>query len=177
MEAFDTADAFLAAFTPDRAGCLLLDIRIPGMSGLELQHTLLERGITTPIIILTGYGDVQTAVQAFKAGAFDFVEKPFQNQRLLDTIQAALRRDQMTRTQQSRQAEVNARLACLTRGERNVLDLMMAGKGYKSIGKVLNISYKTVQARRAQIMKKMRAEDFPSLVHMLVTATHGAAVA
>ncbi len=172
-EAFESAEKFLAAFSPQRPGCLVLDIRMPAMSGLELQQTLLARRITMPIIILTGYGDVPTAVQTLKAGAFDFVEKPFQNQRFLDSIHAALRQDNETRTHQARQAKVELRLAALTPGEREVLDRMMAGHGYKSIAKELNISYKTVQARRAQIMKKMETDDLPGLMHMLFTAPHG----
>jgi two-component system, LuxR family, response regulator FixJ len=172
--AFQTAESFLADYAPDRPGCLLLDVRMPAMSGLELQQTLIERGCQMPIIILTGFGDVPTAVQSLKAGAFDFVEKPFQTNRLLDTILAAVRRDQETRAQQARRKEVDSRLASLTAGEKDVLDGMMAGRGYKRIAKDLNISYKTVQARRAQVMKKMGTDDLPGLVHMLV-ASHGAA--
>lgn len=169
-EAYETADQYLSAVSGDRPGCLLLDVRIPAMSGLELQRRLVERKSAIPIIFLTGYGDVPTAVQSLKAGAFDFVEKPFQNHQLLDTIQAALRQNQQLRSRFVRRSEIEARLEMLTPGERSVLDQMTAGDSYKKIAKDLNISYKTVQARRGQIMRKMNAIDFPGLMRMLVDA-------
>lgn len=169
-EAFESAERYLETVSSDRPGCLLLDIRIPAMSGLELQRRLIERRSSIPIIFLTGYADVPTAVQTLKSGAFDFVEKPFQNHQLLDTIHAALRENQRLRAHLDRKLEIESRLAALTAGERAVLDGMLAGKGYKKIARDLNISYKTVQARRAHIMKKMGAADLPGLMHLLVAA-------
>ncbi|MBI1831595.1 MAG: response regulator transcription factor [Planctomycetes bacterium] len=177
VETFESAEDFLAAGVSGEAGCVVLDIRIPGMSGLELHQMLSKHGSLLPIIFLTGYSDVPTAVQTLKAGAFDFVEKPYESHRLLDTIHAALRKNQEARLVQMRKAEMDTRLATLTPGERSVLEQMLAGKGYKQIAKELDISYKTVQARRAQIMKKVGAEDFPGLIHMLLTARQLLAVA
>lgn len=168
VEGFASASDFLSSFDANRPGCLVLDIRIPAMSGLELQRTLKERGCLLPIVILTGYADVPTAVQTIKAGAFDYVEKPFQNQKFLDVVQAALRHDSQLRARRERHENVESRLAALTKGEREVLDRMMVGKGYKSIASDLDISYKTVQARRAQIMKKMEVDDLPQLVHLMM---------
>jgi len=168
VEAFENASQFSERIGPDAAGCLLLDIRMPNLSGLELQKDLQVRGYHLPIIVITGYSDVSVAVQALKAGAFDYIEKPFQNQAMLDVIQAALRHDLENRRWQRRQKQVLARMAELTPGERDVLDRMVAGKGYKAIANELNLSYKTIEARRGKIMKKMKVEGLPELMHEIV---------
>lgn len=167
VEVFASARAFLAEHGPHRRGCLVLDLRIPEMGGLELQRKLLEIRSTLPVIVLTGHADVPVAVQALQAGAFDFMEKPFQNHKLLETIQIAIRHDRETHERLARQGEIESRLASLTEGERRTLDRMMAGKGYKAIAKDLGISYRTVQARRTQIMKKMKTDDLPGLACLL----------
>ncbi len=137
------------------------------MSGTELLHSLITHHLSMPVIVLTAFADVPTAIAMFQAGIFDFIEKPFQNNRLLDTVQAALRRDSELRSLRSRRSEVETRLARLTSGERDVLDGMLTGKPYKKIASDLNISYKTVQARRAQIMKKMESEELAGLMNLI----------
>ena len=146
VKAFESGSAFLASLPAASLGCLVMDVRMPDMTGLELQRKLIEQGWPMPVIVLTGYGDVPTVIAAFKAGAFDFVEKPFNEHQLLDTIQAAMRQAKKIHSRLVQQKEIELRLANLTGGERRVLDLMMAGKDYKSIARDLDISYTTVQA-------------------------------
>ena len=168
VETFASAQAFLDAVTPERHGCLILDLRLPGMSGRELQSQLYQRGIDLPIIFLSGHGDIETAVAAIKEGAVDFLEKPCSGQRLLDQVQAALRLGEERRRRSQRLDAVRLRLQRLSKGEYDVLQGIVAGKLYKTIAKELGLSYKTVEARRARIVKKMEVESLPELIRAVL---------
>ena len=165
-----SAQEFLDVYEPGRPGCLLLDVRMPGMSGLELQRELAERSIDLPVIILTGHGNVPVAVHAMKAGALDFVEKPFNNELLLDRIQKAVAQSVRANTGRVERNEIYERLESLTPRERQVFDLVVAGGVNKAIAHALAISEKTVEIHRANVMKKMRAASLASLVLMSVSA-------
>jgi two-component system, LuxR family, response regulator FixJ len=168
VEAYASASGFLEAYDPERAGCLVLDIRMPGMSGLQLQDTLAARGITVPIIMVTGHGDVPTAVSAVQKGAVDFLQKPFNDQVLLDRIHSALAVDAQRRQREAECSAIRARLASLTPRELEVLKQMLAGRQNKVIGAELGISMKTVEAHRARIMEKMAVDSLASLVAICV---------
>ncbi|MCW8918663.1 MAG: response regulator transcription factor [Gammaproteobacteria bacterium] len=170
---FDSAVDFLQAAPPPAAGCLLLDIRMPGMSGLELQGVLEERGIRLPLIFISGHADVPMAVRALKAGAFDFVEKPFNDQLLLDAVQRAIETDRQQRQSEVRLNEWRALLATLTPREREVMELVVDGFSNKAIGATLGVSLKTVEAHRARVMEKLRADSISHLVRMNVLALQG----
>ncbi len=165
-ETFESAQAFLKAYDPDRPGCLVLDVRMPGMSGLELQERLLAEGITLPIIVVSGYGDVPTAVRVMKQGAVDFVEKPFSDQAMLDRIQASIEFDLQTREADAKRAGARNNLANLTRRETEVMESVIAGRSNKEIARALAISPKTVEVHRANVMKKMRADSLADLVRL-----------
>jgi RNA polymerase sigma factor (sigma-70 family) len=164
------ADEFLASHRPDQPGCLVLDVRMPGMSGLELQDKLAEKGIDLPVIIITGHGDVPMAVSAMRAGAVDFLEKPFREQDLIHRIHQAIELDAERRRKRAREADLAARLDSLTAREREVMDMVIAGKHNKAIAARLDISHKTVEFHRARIMKKMKAESVLQLVKMVIAA-------
>jgi two-component system response regulator FixJ len=166
VEAHASAQDFLDAYEPGCPGCLLLDVRMPGMSGLELQKELIEQSIDLPVIILTGHGNVPVAVQAMKAGALDFMEKPFNNELLLDRIQIAVAQSVRADTGQGKRNEILGRVALLTPRERQVFDLVVAGESNKGVARRLSISEKTVEIHRANVMKKMRAKSLASLVRM-----------
>lgn len=168
VEAFATAQAFLESCEPARPGCLVLDVRMPGMSGLDLQDQLGPNGITLPVIIITGHADVPMAIRAMKAGAFEFVEKPFNDQTLLDRIQDAIRHDADKRHEAAGKLETEVRISTLTPREREVMDAVVAGSSNKQIARELGVSSKTVEAHRANVMGKMRAESLSSLVEMIV---------
>jgi len=170
VEAYGSADEFLGCYYPARAGCLLLDVRMPGMSGLELQEHLAARHSQLPVIIITGHGDVPMAVRAMKAGAVDFIEKPFNDESLLDAIRHALAVSVEQRSLQSRQAEVATRLALLTPREHEVMEMVAEGKSNKEIANALGVSAKTVEAHRARVMEKMQAHSLAELVRMVLTA-------
>jgi len=170
VETFASADEFIHNYYPGRAGCLLLDVRMPGMSGLELQEHFLEHQIKIPIIIITGHGDVPMAVRAMKSGAVDFIEKPFNDELLLESIRNALNYDQQLRTAQSERAEIAARLAQLTPREHEVMEMVTDGRANKEIAHTLGVSAKTVEAHRARVMEKMEARSLAELVKMAVTA-------
>ncbi len=169
VETFESAQSFLAACYPGRGGCLLLDVRMPGMSGLELQEHLRHRQIRLPVIIITGHGDVPMAVRAMKAGAVDFIEKPFDDETLLATIQRALELDAYQRSQQAGRAEIAARLAQLTPREHEVMLMVTDGMSNKEIANELSVSAKTVEAHRARVMEKMEARSLAELVRMVLT--------
>jgi FixJ family two-component response regulator len=171
-QTYPDAASFLAALPAEqlRPGALVLDVRMPGMSGLELQRLLAERHFPLPILIVTGHGDVPMAVQALKAGAYDFIEKPFKEQYLLDMVGAAIRVSQEALARQSRQRSVSERLARLGRREREVLDGILAGKLNKVIAYELELSVKTVEAYRASIMLKMEAGSLAELATMVAKA-------
>jgi FixJ family two-component response regulator len=172
VEAFASAQDFLEAYEPDRPGCLVLDVRMPGMSGLELQRELAEQAIDLPVIILTGHGNVQLAVHAMQAGAIDFVEKPFDNELLLDRIQRAVAENVRVGSERIKRIEIAERKQLLTPREREVLDLVVAGQTNKGVARHLDISEKTVEIHRANVMRKMQAKSLADLVKM-ATDRHG----
>ena len=157
---------FLAAFNGEAHGCLVLDIRMPGMSGLELQQHLNRKGSMLPLIFITGHGDVPMAVQAMKEGAFEFIQKPFRDQDLLDCINHALRQDAENREAVARRAEVLRRLDCLTSRERQVMDLVVEGVANKVIAIDLDLSERTVEIHRSKVMEKMGARSVAHLVKL-----------
>lgn len=167
---FSGAREFLAAWDGDPAGCLLLDVRMPGMSGLELFEELTRRHSTLPVILITGHGDVAMAVSALKKGAADFIEKPFSAEEMLKTVANCLARESEEREYRRTRADTALRLAQLTAREREVLDLIIAGKLNKQIADVLNISIKTVEVHRARVMEKMKVTTMASLVRRVVSA-------
>ncbi|MBN2563755.1 MAG: response regulator transcription factor [Phycisphaerae bacterium] len=170
VEAYPGAQAFLDACEPTRPGCLVLDVRMPGMSGLELQEKLAAQQITLPVIILTGHADVPMAVRAMQAGAIDFIEKPFREQVLLDRIQQAIEQDRAKRREQVERIGIKARLDRLTPREREVLDLVVAGKHNKATAAELGVSPKTVEFHRSRIMDKLKANSVADLVRMTLLA-------
>jgi RNA polymerase sigma factor (sigma-70 family) len=166
VETYASPMAFLEKCDGSRSGCLILDVRMPGMSGLQLQEALQAKGITLPIIFLTGHGDVPNAVRAMRQGAVDFMEKPFNVQALLDLIQKSVERDIQERQTASVRNSVQANLNDLTAREREVMDLVVAGRSSKEIARKLEISPKTVESHRARIMLKMDADSVVDLVQM-----------
>jgi two-component system response regulator FixJ len=168
VETFSSAAEFLDAYRDDRAGCLVLDIRMPGMTGLELQDKLIERRSILPIIFITGHGDVPMAVEAMQAGAMDFIQKPFRDQDLLDRIHQAIDKDAKTRQSLGELAAIRMRLASLTPREREVMDLVVHGKANKVIAGDLDLSQRTVEIHRARVMEKMEASSLAHLVRMVL---------
>ncbi|MES9870770.1 MAG: response regulator transcription factor [Sedimenticola sp.] len=169
VETFGSAQEYLDQFDPGRPGCLVLDIRMPGMSGLDLQARLAAENIHPPIVIITGHGDVPMAVRAVQAGAVDFVQKPFNDQQLLDSVHRAIEQDAVQRGEVSKLLEIRDRLDKLTPREREVMELVIAGKRNKVIAADLNISQSTVEAHRAKVMEKMEADTLSSLMRMMLT--------
>ena len=169
VETFASAEEFLAQFDSARPGCLLLDVRMEGMSGLDLQKRLALEEVQPPIIIITGHGDVPMAVRAVKAGAVDFIEKPFNEQVLLDSVHRAIELDGANRGRALQLADISACLECLTPREREILDLVVAGKRNKVIAGELGISQSTVESHRARVMEKMQAESLSALMRMMLS--------
>jgi RNA polymerase sigma factor (sigma-70 family) len=165
-EIFSSGDEFLEQADEQRAGCLVLDIRMPGLGGLELQQELIERGNTVPIIFITGHGDVPMAVEAMQKGAVDFIQKPFRDQDLLDRVSEAIKTDEERREAQQRHAEVTERIDRLTKREKEVFDLVVTGKPNKIIAYDLGVSQRTVEIHRARVMEKMQARSLADLVKM-----------
>ncbi|MBN1345135.1 MAG: response regulator transcription factor [Phycisphaerae bacterium] len=170
VETFASAREFLDAYDSERPGCLLLDVRMPGMSGLELQEKLNADEISLPVIIITGHGDVQMAVRAMKAGAVDFVEKPFNDQMLVESIRQAIDQDRKARRTRAETTQIKRRLSRLTPREHEVLGMVVAGKLTKQIAGDLRLSEKTIEVHRAHIMSKMHADNVADLVRMTLTA-------
>ncbi|MEM6676216.1 MAG: response regulator FixJ [Planctomycetota bacterium] len=168
VEAYDSAEAFLEAYDNERPGCIVLDVRMPGLSGLELMEKLQEDRFAPPVLLVTGHGDIPMAVRALKAGAFDFIEKPFSDQLLLERIQQALQQDDQDRASERNRAEIERRAERLTAREREVFELVVAGNANKVVATELGLSQKTVEVHRAHVMEKMRAESFADLVKMAV---------
>jgi FixJ family two-component response regulator len=166
VNTYGNAQTFLDDYDPDRPGCIVLDVRMPGMSGLDLQDRLRERSIQIPIIVITGHGDVPMAVRAMKSGALDFVEKPFSDQVLLERIQQALDLDSEYREKYQRIRDIATRHASLTPREREVMDQVVAGHANKVIAYELGVSMKTVEAHRGKVMRKMKARSLSDLVQM-----------
>jgi FixJ family two-component response regulator len=170
VETYASAQEFLDQFDPDRAGCLVLDIRMPGLSGLELQQRLNEVHSITPIVFITGHGDVPMAVEAMQAGAVDFIQKPFRDQDLIDRINRALDRDRANRAALRERDTIRKRMGQLTPREREVLHLVTQGKANKVIAGDLNVSQRTVEIHRARVMEKMGASSLAHLVRMVIEA-------
>lgn len=167
VRAYPSAGDFLAACGPDTAGCVIADIRMPGMSGLELQEHLRREGFAIPVVILTAHGDVAGAVRAMKGGAFDFLEKPFDPDRLMALVARALDSDRAAREERDRVAAIGERAGRLTPRERQVLDLVVAGRANKVVAIELGISERTVELHRARGMRKMGARSLPELTRMM----------
>jgi FixJ family two-component response regulator len=166
VQTFASAQEFLLSKVPDVPGCLVLDVRLPGLSGLELQRELARADIRLPIIFLTGYGDIRMSVRAMKAGAVDFLTKPFREQELLDAVQQAIEGHRGSRAERAEIGELRRRFRSLTRREREVMKLVVAGLLNKQIAGKLGTSEATVKLQRAQVMQKMAAQSLPDLVRM-----------
>lgn len=166
---FPDALSFLDQVSEDQAGCIVLDVRLPGMSGLELQQKLTVRGIRMPVIIVTGHGDVPMAVRAMKAGAMDFIEKPFSDQMLLDQVQKAIDIDARHRAERKVSKAILERLRSLSPREREVLERVVDGKVTREIAAELSLADKTVEAHRARVMEKMKAGSIAELVRLTLT--------
>jgi FixJ family two-component response regulator len=163
---FESPSEFLAQYSPNMPGCLVLDLAMPGFDGLRLQTTLRETGSTLPIIFLTGTGDVSKSVQAMKGGAFDFLTKPVNAKNLLPVIRAAIKRDAVARREHANLSEIRARLDALTPRERELLEHVVAGKLNKQIAADLGISEATVKMHRARVMAKMKVESVAELARL-----------
>jgi RNA polymerase sigma factor (sigma-70 family) len=165
---FASGQDFLAGLDGDARGCVLLDMRMPGMSGMDVQKEMNQRGSGLTVIFLTGHGDVPMAVQAMQEGAFDFVQKPFRDQDLLDTIRRALEQSEAHHEQREHVDEIKTRLALLTPRESEVLEKVVAGKSNKVIASDLGLSTRTVEIHRSRVMEKMQADSLAHLVRMYV---------
>ena len=166
VQAFGSAKEFMARSRPNAPACLVLDVRMPGLSGLELQRELTDAGISIPVIFITGHGDIPMSVRAMKAGAVEFLTKPFRDQDLLDAIEQAIDRDRELRKQQAGIADLRDRFERLTPREREVMELVVAGLLNKQIAVRLGISEITVKLHRHQVMEKMKADSLADLVRM-----------
>ena len=168
----DSAVAFLEVLPDIKEGCVVTDVRMPGMDGLELQRRLQQMKVQLPVIVMTGHGDVPLAVEAMKSGAVDFIEKPFEDETLLSAIRSALTRQAQASERDARASAIQQRIAKLSEREREVLDRLVAGKANKVIAFELGISPRTVEVYRANVMTKMQAESLSELVRMaLITTT------
>jgi len=168
VELYPSAEVFLGAFNRDFCGCLVLDVRMPGMNGLELYEQLQARASTLPVIFITGHGDVPMAVSALKKGAVDFIEKPFNDQDMLRLIESCLTQDRAAAAKRAENASVAQRLDSLTQREREVLALIVAGKLNKQIADELDISIKTVEVHRSRVMEKTGANSVAELVQQVL---------
>lgn len=166
VKSFSSAQEFLAFALPDQPSCLVLDVRLPGLNGLELQEELKRTQREIRVVFITGHGDVPMSVRAMKAGAVDFLEKPFHDQDLLDSIDRALVIDKQTRLQRVQRKEIERRLSRLTAREREVLTLVVKGLANKVIAADLGITEKTVKVHRGRVMRKMEADSLPDLVRL-----------
>ena len=174
VRTYNSATAFLKALPNLAAGCVLTDVRMPELDGLELQRRLTELGIRLPVIVMTGHGDVPIAVEALKAGAADFLEKPFDDAQLLAAVSGALATSQRRREEEAATAGIAKRLASLTPREREVLDKLVAGQPNKTIAYDLGSSPRTVEVHRARVMEKMGVRSLPELVRMTIAAERAA---
>lgn len=166
VRCFESADDFLNGFDPDQAGCLILDVRMPNMTGLELQEELVRRDFAIPIIFISGHADVPDSSKAFRAGAIDYMEKPFDSEILLKRMQEAIQKDLDTRVYQAEKRKLKKRLNTLTPREQEVMTLIVKGLSNKEAARQLNVSNRTVDVHRAKIMEKMQAEDLAELTVM-----------
>lgn len=170
VEAYATAEDFLNAFDGATYGCIVTDVRMTGMSGLDLQDALRRKGVSLPVVIITGFGDVPTAVRAMKGGAFSFLEKPCQNSELWAAIQGALEASLARRDEETQHQSIRRNLESLTPDERRVLSAMVAGKPNKTVAAEFDLGLRTVELRRANIMKKMHADSLATLVRYALVA-------
>jgi FixJ family two-component response regulator len=166
VRVFAAPQEFLQSKRPDAPGCLVLDVRLPGMSGLTFHKELANEGVALPVIFITGHGDIPMSVRAMKAGAVEFLSKPFHDQDLLDAIHAAIEQDRKRRLQATRLAELRERFAKLTERERQIMSLVVIGRPNKQIAAELTLSEMTVKVHRGQVMRKMHAGSLPELVRM-----------
>lgn len=169
-EAYESAQQFIDAFDSSRPGCVLLDVRMPGISGLGLLEEFKREGIPLPAIIMSAYGDVPMVVRAMKAGALNFLEKPCRDQQLWEAIQEAIKWDSEQRQRVAERDKALHRLQRLTSGERDVLELLIDGKSNKTVAAELNLSVRTIEVRRAKLMKKMKAESLAELIRLALAA-------
>ncbi|TVQ75608.1 MAG: DNA-binding response regulator [Phycisphaeraceae bacterium] len=169
-QSYATAQDFLDGADPETPGCILTDVRMPGLSGLDLLEEIRGRAFLSPVIIITGHADVPMAVRAFKSGALDFIEKPFNDQMLLDKVQEAIELDASRRTVLSKRATVMDRLGTLTTRETEVLERVIAGKANKEVAADLGLSEKTIEVHRSRVMKKMQALNAADLIRMVLEA-------
>ena len=176
VEAFPSAFSFLQGYDPRQGGCLLLDVQMPQMTGLELQQQLNVRGWRIPVIFITGHGTVSLAIAAIKAGAFDFIEKPLREEMLLDCVERSLNRNDAAHEERLQRAQLEARATLLTSREREVLELVAAGEPSKIIARHLGISFRTVELHRAHIIEKLQARSLSDLIRMaIIIKTHPSA--
>jgi FixJ family two-component response regulator len=166
VRTFAAPQEFLQSKRPDAPGCLVLDVRLPGMSGLTFHKELANEGVALPVIFITGHGDIPMSVRAMKAGAVEFLSKPFHDQDLLDAIHAAIEQDRKRRLEATRVAELRERFATLTERERQIMSLVVIGRANKQIAAELTVSEMTVKVHRGQVMRKMHAGSLPELVRM-----------
>ena len=165
---FDSAEAFIAASRPEWTGCAILDIRLPGLNGLELQASLAERGIHLPVIIITGHGDTQNSRTAFKAGAVDFLEKPIDPDALMEAVSTSMNAGEQRQRREAAQAELAGRLARLTAREHEVLDLILAGKHSREVAETLAISPRTVEVYKSRLMEKLQVTRTNDLLRLMI---------
>ena len=170
VKTYDSARSFLGEYQSNFHGCMIVDIRMPGMSGLELQQTLNEQGVDLPVIFLTGHGDVPMSAKAFKAGAMDFIEKPFSDEDLLASIRDAIAKDRALRQLRLQGHRIVKRFSQLTPREKQVMQGVVAGKPNKVIARELGVSPRTIDIHRSRVMQKMGAQTLPDLVTMAAAA-------
>lgn len=168
-ETYASGEEFLEHYSSDRPGCLILDLRMPGMSGLELQEKLIERGSVLPVIFITAHGDVPTAVDAVKGGAIDFIQKPFRDEDLIEKIEHALRQNASALERSAKLGDVAGRIEALTPRELEVMEIVVEGKTNKAIAAELGLSERTIEIHRARVMRKMKADSLPDLVKMVLS--------
>lgn len=169
VKTYASAASFLESYQPSQTGCALVDVRMPQMSGLELHHTMTQKGMKLPVIIITGHGDISTAVQAMKAGAFDFIEKPFDDQNLLECINEAIRFDAAIRRELVEVDVIRRRMETLSPRETEAMNLVVDGQMNRQIGQTMGVTEKTVESHRAAVMRKMEADTVAELVRMVMT--------